>query len=335
MSNTPTTTGPGPEPANTRRGVLSRLAYTVVLIVALTISWWSLYALARHYAVPPWLAVGASTVFDGGALVLGDLSHRYAQSPDSGLASRLGMFGLVAGSVYLNAEHAILMHYGTPAKVMFAAPAAVAGLLFELERGWTNRAARRRYGRVAEALTPVERLAWVPVVGAPFAALGTLRFEVRSRLEARRRDIRDRYAAGETLPIGNAPMVATNTRLHPEPFEPWDPNVLPIEAPNVPVPPAVPSDAPAANVPAERSTGNGVPKPANVPAPKRRGKRGVNGRQKHTPRVPMDQRVTEVHELRAAGDSVSRAALADRWGITPVHAGRILAAAELTEPTSP
>jgi hypothetical protein len=314
--------------ATVRRGLLSRLAYTVVLIVALTISWWSLYALARHYAVPPWLAVGASTVFDGGALVLGDLSHRYAQSPDSGLASRLGMFALVAGSVYLNAEHAILMGYGTPAKVMFAAPAAVAGLLFELERGWTNRAARRRYGRVAEALSPVERLAWVPVVGAPFAALGTLRFEVRSRLDARRRDIRDRYAAAAVPPAGDAPVRATNTRLHPEPFEPWDPNVVPIEGPNVPAPTEERSHPDSTNVPPDSST----LRRTNVRPPKRHSKRGVGGR-KRQQRVPMEKRVAELAELRAAGEDVSRAALAARWDCSTVHAGRVLAAANNHHPT--
>jgi hypothetical protein len=318
-----------------RRGLLSRLAYTVVLIVALTISWWSLYVLARHYAVPPWLAVGASTVFDGGALVLGDLSHRYAQSPDSGLASRLGMFALVAGSVYLNAAHAILMHYGTPAKVMFAAPAAVAGLLFELERGWTNRAARRRYGRVAEALSPVERLAWVPIVGAPFAALGTLRFEVRSRLDARRRDIRERYAAAVVSPMGDMPLPATNTRLHPEPFDPWDPNVLPIEGPNVTGPADEPSDLGPANVPPERSGSATLPATTNVPTPKRHGKRGVSRRKKRQPRVPVEQRIAELGELRAAGEDVSRAALAARWGCTPQNAGRILAAANNHSPSTP
>lgn len=141
---------------------LSRsVSWAVVLIIALGISWWSLFDLATGFGVPVVLAAGVSLVFDAAALVCGHLAHRYALSPDSGFGPRVTMVALVLGSVYLNTEHALSLKLGVPGAVMFSAPAAVAVVLFELESGWRARAARRTYGRVPVSLPTIGRWGWI------------------------------------------------------------------------------------------------------------------------------------------------------------------------------
>jgi hypothetical protein len=142
-------------------GLLTRWSWVAVLVVALGISWWSLFALALMVGIPTVLAAGLSVVFDAAALVCARLAHRYSVSPDSGAGPRVVMLGLVAGSVYLNWNHAVVSGYGTVAAVMFAAPAVVAVLLFELESGWRSRTARRARGRVSEPLPVIGRWGWL------------------------------------------------------------------------------------------------------------------------------------------------------------------------------
>lgn len=140
--------------------VLARFSWVAVLVMALGISWWSLFDLARAFGVPAVLAAGVSLVFDAAALVCARLSHQYSLSPDSGAGPRLTMLALVSASVYLNWQHAAVAGYGTTAAVMFAAPAVVAVLLFELESGWRSREGRRARGRVAEPLPVIGRWGW-------------------------------------------------------------------------------------------------------------------------------------------------------------------------------
>src|SRR5699024_12331677 len=123
--------------------------------------WWSLFALARLFGVPSVLAAGVSVVFDAAALVCARLAYGSAPSPDSGAGPRVMMLALVTASVYLNWNHADVAGYGMVAAVMFAAPAVVAVLLFELESGWRSRAARRARGRVAEPLPVIGRWGWI------------------------------------------------------------------------------------------------------------------------------------------------------------------------------
>lgn len=139
---------------------LGALSWLVVLAMALATSWWSLYAVARHYGVPMPLAVGFSSIFDGAALILADLQRRYAETDDSGLVPRLLLIGTVAGSVALNRQHAVLAGYDWPGQLAFAAPAAVAIALFEVEMRWRHRQTLRDNGRVAEALPTLGRWLW-------------------------------------------------------------------------------------------------------------------------------------------------------------------------------
>jgi hypothetical protein len=156
--------GPEAVPAGRVPGALTRasgLAWLVVLAAALGISWWSLFEFARTFAIPVPLAAVMSLVFDASALIVAHLAHRYAVSPDSGAGARLSLVALLAGSIYLNWEHAVSKGYGVEASIMFAAPAAVAIVLFELQTGWHSRTARRNRGRVARPLPVIGPWGWL------------------------------------------------------------------------------------------------------------------------------------------------------------------------------
>lgn len=162
---------------------LGALSWLVVLGMSLATSWWSLYAVARHYGVPPILAVGFSSIFDGAALILADLQRRYAETEDSGLVPRLLLTGVVVGSVALNRQHAVLMHYDWPGQIAFAAPAAVAIALFEVEMRWRHRVTLRKNGRVAEALPALGRWQWTVHL---FQSIATVYTVTRARGRAAR-----------------------------------------------------------------------------------------------------------------------------------------------------
>ena len=140
---------------------LSRWAWMLVVGSALGISWWSLDTLATRFGMPGVLAAVVSAVFDGGALILGELSMRYARSADSGAAPRAMMLALVGASAWLNWQHAGLLGYPSAARVMFAAPSIVAGSLVEIELRWHHRDGLRTQGRVAPGLPPFGRWCWM------------------------------------------------------------------------------------------------------------------------------------------------------------------------------
>jgi len=232
----PMVTGVGhPDQDRSWRPVVTRLAWVVVVSMALAVSWWSLYGLARHYGVPVVLAAGVSLVFDAAALVAADLAHRYACSPYSGAGPRLTMIALLGGSVYLNWTHAAqLAHYGTPGAVIFAAPAAVALVLFELERGWATREARHARGRVAPPLPVLGRWSWLLHTGR---SIRTIWLVTGAHVDSIRAVELARYRAtlaatvaatdptqpatttAPTTPVTSAPVVATA----PAAGEPADP----------------------------------------------------------------------------------------------------------------
>lgn len=154
----------GATPAAGVPGALTRaagLAWIIVLGAALGISWWSLFEFARTFDIPAPLAAVVSLVFDASALIVAHLAHRYAVSPDSGAGARLMLVALLAGSVYLNWAHANSKGYGLEASIMFAAPAAVGIILFELHTRWHSRTARRARGRVARPLPMIGPWGWL------------------------------------------------------------------------------------------------------------------------------------------------------------------------------
>ncbi|MDH6449431.1 MULTISPECIES: DUF2637 domain-containing protein [unclassified Streptomyces] len=159
----------------------SKTAFGLVLLVALALSWWSLYTLAvESFGVPKLLAAGISVAFDGAALVCADLASKYARSPDSGLATRLATYGLIGTSAFLNVSHAQMLGFGTAGQVLFGAPPVIAGVLFELGLKWEHRQSLRERGRVAEAMPVFGKLSWLMF---PRKTLKGHRLVLLSRLE--------------------------------------------------------------------------------------------------------------------------------------------------------
>ncbi|AXH66781.1 hypothetical protein SEA_STARPLATINUM_32 [Streptomyces phage StarPlatinum] len=148
------------------RGAVS---FGSVLIVALALSWWSLYSMAvEFYGVPKELAFGVSIAFDGAALFVADLASKYARTEDSGLAPKLATYAFVGTSVYLNVEHAALLNYGTPGKVLFGAPPVIAGVLFELYLRFVHRSEMRANGLVAKRMPVFGKVSWMIFPGKTF-----------------------------------------------------------------------------------------------------------------------------------------------------------------------
>jgi hypothetical protein len=141
-------------------------SFGVVLIVALALSWWSLYSLAvTFYDVPQILAIGVSAAFDGAALFVADLASKYARTEDSGLATKLATYLFVGASVYLNVEHAMLLNYGIPGMVLFGAPPIIAGILFELYLRFIHRTEMRANGLVPKRMPVFGKLSWMMFPG--------------------------------------------------------------------------------------------------------------------------------------------------------------------------
>jgi hypothetical protein len=141
-------------------------SFGVVLVVALALSWWSLYSLAvTFYDVPQILAIGVSAAFDGAALFVADLASKYARTEDSGLATKLATYLFVGASVYLNVEHAILLNYGIPGMVLFGAPPVIAGILFELYLRFIHRTEMRANGLVPKRMPVFGKLSWMMFPG--------------------------------------------------------------------------------------------------------------------------------------------------------------------------
>lgn len=145
------------------------ISFGVVLIVALALSWWSLYSLAvTFYGVPHILAIGVSAAFDGAALFVADLASKYARTEDSGLATKLATYLFVGASVYLNVEHAMLLSYGVPGMVLFGAPPVIAGILFELYLRFVHRTEMRANGLVPKRMPVFGKISWLIFPGKTF-----------------------------------------------------------------------------------------------------------------------------------------------------------------------
>lgn len=138
---------------------ISRVAFFMVLGVALAISWWSLFTLAMSFAMPVILAVGVSFAFDGAALFLAGIAGKYARSEDSGFLARVGTFALVVVSVVLNVMHASALGLGLMGMLMFGAAPLIAGLLFEVYLRYVHRQTLRDQGRVLKRLPLTGKLA--------------------------------------------------------------------------------------------------------------------------------------------------------------------------------
>lgn len=139
---------------------LTSLAWAAVVTTALAVSNWSLYFTGRHFGLPVPLAIVLSIVFDGAALVAGDLSLRYAREGSNGASPRAAVFALAGLSAWLNSYHATILHAPVQAHVMYAVPPVVAVGLFEMHHRFERRAALCESGRTTEPLPVFGVMAW-------------------------------------------------------------------------------------------------------------------------------------------------------------------------------
>ena len=136
--------------------------FGVVTLVALSMTWWSMYDLAvMTMSVPKPLAGGLSLAFDIGGVYLGLLSIDYAKTSDSGFWTELGTYLFIGVSTYIVAQHAILFDYPTAGVIMFAAAPIIVGIMLKATLNYITRNARKQAGRVTEKLPSVGWLTWI------------------------------------------------------------------------------------------------------------------------------------------------------------------------------
>jgi hypothetical protein len=136
--------------------------FGVVTLVALSMTWWSMYDLAvSELSVPIVLAAGLSLAFDIGGVYLGLLSIEYAKTSDSGFWTELGAYLFIGTSTYIVAQHAIILDYPTAGVVLFAAAPVIVGIMLKATLNYVTRKARKQAGRVTEKLPSVGWLTWL------------------------------------------------------------------------------------------------------------------------------------------------------------------------------
>lgn len=136
--------------------------FGVVTLVALSMTWWSMYDLATtQLSVPVLLAGGLSLAFDIGGVYLGLLSIEYAKTTDSGFWTELGTYLFIGTSTYIVAQHAVLAGFPTVGVVLFASAPIIVGIMLKATLNFLTRQARKQAGRVTEKLPSVGWLTWV------------------------------------------------------------------------------------------------------------------------------------------------------------------------------
>lgn len=139
---------------------LKRIAPVAVLASALSFSAWSLYFVSRHLGAPVPVAVVVSTIFDGGALYLADLSADHTREGDSGFGPRMCVWILALASAWLNRLHAVYGHYPTSSELLWMAPPIVAVIIYDLTLRFIHRKTLRATGRIPSSMTRFDTLSW-------------------------------------------------------------------------------------------------------------------------------------------------------------------------------
>lgn len=136
--------------------------FSLVVLVALAMSWYSMMDLATDSFSLPWLlSAGVSLAFDGGAIWLGMMSIEYAKTHDSGAWAELWTFAFVLTSVYINVQHAVLSGFGLVGMIMFGAAPVIAGVMLKVLLSFITRQQRRASGRLVDRLPTVGWLTWL------------------------------------------------------------------------------------------------------------------------------------------------------------------------------
>ncbi|MFE6868333.1 hypothetical protein ACFVFS_17425 [Kitasatospora sp. NPDC057692] len=143
------TTTPPDWARRTAANIGRHAAMALVRTAAACMAAWSLYVVARHYGVPPWLAVVAGLVFDGIAYLCLRSASDAIRAGRSAAPSILATATMASVSVYLNLVHADIADGGRPAEVLYASPAV--GLLVVSALAWNADRAAARAARGEDA----------------------------------------------------------------------------------------------------------------------------------------------------------------------------------------
>jgi hypothetical protein len=141
--------------------LLSRFGWLIILAGTLSISWWSLYFVARHEGAPAPIAGIVSTAFDGVALLSADYALRYARMGLSGIGPRITVYLFAGISAYINSRHAVISHEPGFVELLWGVPSVGAILVYEFHVRWERRNALSRAGRTAAPLPTYGVWTWV------------------------------------------------------------------------------------------------------------------------------------------------------------------------------
>ena len=167
---------------NAARGSFRSLIWLLVLAVALGISAYSLYFVARTLGVPKIFAAGFSTAYDGVALIAADKSLQFAQEGKSGAFPRMVMIIFAGLSSFLNSLHAIFGHESPLAIPIWAGLPIAAVFAFEIHTSQARSKAHARFGYGYPA--PVPKFGGWRWSLFPLATLTDLRDVVSARGKA-------------------------------------------------------------------------------------------------------------------------------------------------------
>jgi hypothetical protein len=170
-----------------RLAVWLRVAYTrfiwlLVLVPILGVSAYSLFWVATHFGVPPYIAIFMSTCFDGAALVGADYSLKYAQKGMSGAKPRAFVNCLALVSAFLQTFHARLAGEPPGAWIMWASLPVIAVVLYDIHIHYERRKAQSRSGSIYPS--PLPKYGIVRWALFPLATLSDLRDIVVARSKA-------------------------------------------------------------------------------------------------------------------------------------------------------
>ena len=140
--------------SNAARGSYRGLTWLLVLTVALSISAYSLYFVARTLGVPKIFAAGFSTAYDGVALIAADKALQFAQEGKSGAFPRMVMIVFAGLSAFLNSLHAVFASENPLAIPMWAGLPLAAVAAFELHTSQARAKAQARMGITYPAPMP-------------------------------------------------------------------------------------------------------------------------------------------------------------------------------------
>jgi hypothetical protein len=118
-----------------------RSVWSIVLGVVLSISGYSFYVIARHFAVPPLIAIGMSTVYDGSAMLAASYAVKYAEKGLSGTVPRMAVRIFAGTAAYLQTFHARMTHQPNGAWVLWASLPVIAAILYEIHLRFVKREA--------------------------------------------------------------------------------------------------------------------------------------------------------------------------------------------------